>query len=260
MIRPGALLMGVVMGVVSTGTYYGLELLPPGLIPPPLGRAVAHQAPEAPAHPEPAPVVVAAAAPAPAPTTTESPPPAPAPAAAEAPPAASVTAPAAEQPAAVASVEAAPEAAPQPESPAAPQPASAEPQEAEAVAKTESPAPVAKPAPEADVIKPWWPDPTTMPTNQLKLQYAGQVQGQPAIALLFSAAPKIDTLQQHASILASNGQPVAGEWVPGKNPKLVVFSGLAPGRYTVILQSQVADQQGYMLGATLQGPVYIKAP
>ena len=38
MIKPAALLMGVVMASLATGTYYGLDLLPPGLIPPPLGR------------------------------------------------------------------------------------------------------------------------------------------------------------------------------------------------------------------------------
>ena len=108
------------------------------------------------------------------------------------------------------------------------------------------------------MLKPWWPDPSTMPANQLKLQYAGQVQGQPAIALLFSAPLKIETLAGNVSVLASDGAAVAGEWTIGKNPKLAVFSGLRPGRYTVILQPQVADQQGFMLGATLKGPVYIK--
>jgi hypothetical protein len=97
-----------------------------------------------------------------------------------------------------------------------------------------------------------------MPPNQLKLTYAGQVSGQGAIALLFSAPLKVDTLKSHASVRTAKGDAVSGEWTLGKNPKLAVFKGLAPGRYTVILQPQVADEKGYMLGQTLRGPVYIK--
>ena len=269
MIKAGGLVMGVVMGAVSAGTYYGLDLLPPGSIPPPLGRVVAPEEPAAPA-PEPAPPMAVAAAPAPAPAAEvpvteqdlaeEPPPPAPAPASvADEPEAAPESAAAAPDP------EPAPAPAPAPAAEPAPKPAPA-PEPAESVAKAESAspppasAPAARKAPEADVIKPWWPDPATMPETQLKLKYAGQVQGQPALALLFSAALKLDTLKQHATILGATGEAVAGEWTLGKNPALAVFSGLAPGRYTVILQPPIADQKGYMLGATLKGPVYIKEP
>ena len=97
-----------------------------------------------------------------------------------------------------------------------------------------------------------------MPANQLKLQYAGQVQGQTAIALLFTAPLKLETMKEFASIRAANGEAVAGEWTLANNPKMAVFGGLAPGRYTVILQPQISDQQGYMLGLTLKGPVYVQ--
>ena len=97
-----------------------------------------------------------------------------------------------------------------------------------------------------------------MPANQLKLQYAGQVQGQTAIALLFTAPLKLETMKEFASIRSANGEVVAGEWTLAKNPRMAVFAGLAPGRYTVILQPQISDQQGFMLGTTLKGPVYVQ--
>ena len=240
MIKPGALLMGAVMAVVSTGTYYGLELLPAGFIPPPLGRVVA-QEPAAPVAPPPTQVAaVAPAAPAPAEPQPE-PQPAPAPAA---------------------PVVAAPQAPAEPvEAPAAEaKPAEAPVAEPSAPAETASAAPASMPAPaaDADAIKQWWPEPSTMPANQLKLQYAGQVQGQGAIALLFTSALKLETLKEFGVIRSASGDIVPGEWTLAKNPKMAVFDGLAPGRYTVILQPQVSDQQGFMLGATLKGPVYIK--
>jgi len=235
MIKSGALLMGVVMGAVSTGTYFGLEWLPAGVIPPPLGRAVAQEV-AAPA--QPARSAVTAPAPAPAPV-------------AEAPVAAAASAPAA--PAAPAPAEA-------PATPAEPAAAEAPAEPTEAPNTTASAPPAAAPRPtaEADALKQWWPEPSTLPASQLKLQYAGQVQGQAAIALLFTAPLKLETMKEFASVRSGNGEVVAGEWTLARNPKMAVFSGLAPGRYTVILQPQISDQQGYMLGMTLKGPVYVQ--
>jgi hypothetical protein len=272
MIKPGALVMGVVMAAVSAGTYYGLELLPPGVIPPPIGRVVAEQKP---AEPTPAPPPVASAAPmepAPAPATEaepteqdlaeEPPPPAAEPAADKPDPAPAAAA--EPEPAPAPAAAPPPKAAEAPKPAAKPAPAPAPEQEPEQKPETVASAPPAssapaKKSPESDVIKPWWPtDTSKMPATQLKLQYAGQVQGQGAIALLFSAPLKIDTVKSHAAVRNAKGETVGGEWALGKNPKLAVFKGLAPGRYTVILQPQIADQQGYMLGQTLKGPVYIK--
>lgn len=291
MIKPAALVMAVVMGAVSAGTYYGLNLLPPGLLPEPIGRAQKPEPPkpgtstfapgatdtaaaaEAPVQPKPVaeqPVTEQDLAEDPAPAE-------PAPTAqAQAEPAPAEPAPA--EPAPAPEPEAAPAPAPKPQKRAA---APAE----EPAARTERPpvtivdgrkesateAPTetasAEPArptkaapPEADVIKPWWPDASKMPANQLKLQYAGQVQGEQAIALLFSAPLNLETVKQHAQIKTASGQPVKGSWQLGKNPRLVVFRGLDSGRYTVILAPQVADAQGFMLGQTLKGPVYIQAP
>ena len=92
------------------------------------------------------------------------------------------------------------------------------------------------------------------------LPHAGQVQGEQAIALLFSAPLNVDSLKQHAQVKTLSGGDVKGEWELGKNPRLAVFRGVGTGRYTVILEPQVADVKGFMLGTPLQGPVYIQAP
>lgn len=292
MIKPAALIMAVTMGAVSAGTYFGLDLLPPGLLPEPIGRAqkpesakpgvdsVAGEQAAAAAPVQPAP----AAAPAEQPVTeqdlAEEPPP-PEPAAAPV----------------VAQAQAEPEPAPEPEPvPAAPARKPEPYKPGPALADTPAPARAAAPKqrppvtvvrkagedtpapdstqvasaevprqskpkpPEADVIKPWWPDASQLPANQLKLQYAGQVQGEQAVALLFSAPLNLETLRQHAQIKTGTGQPVSGDWQLGKNPRLAVFRGLASGRYTVILSPQIADSKGFMLGQTLQGPVYIQPP
>jgi hypothetical protein len=278
MIKPGALVMAVLMTGVTAGTYYGLELLPPGMLPEPLGRSAAKDAHAAPAPAAPTQTASAGAA---------APPPPPAPAAeepvteqdlAEEPPpkesapvatAAAEPEPAPEPAAAPPPAEDTPPALREPEADAAPKP--------KAAARKPAPAPEAAPAaeaaptdsanaapvkakpPESDVIKPWWPDPAKMPAEQLKLQYAGQVQGEQAIALLFSAPLKVDTLKQYARINSAGGEAVSGQWELGKNPRLAIFRGVQPGRYTVVLQPQIADEKGFMLGTTLKGPVYIQA-
>ena len=276
MIRPSALAMGVVMASLTAGTYYGLDLLPPGLLPPPIGRAVAAETASTTKPAEPV-AVAQAAAPAPAPAEeapteadlAEEPVPAqPAPAAppeqadaaaheAESEPATPDPATAAAAPAPPPQAEETPKAAEPPAPKPTPKavPAEQKTEVASAAPATQEPA---KAPPPADVIKPWWPDPSKMPANQLKLQYAGQVKDQSAIALLFTSAVKLETLQQHAQVKDAKGQTVAAQWTAGRNPALAVLDGLAPGRYTVILQPQVADQKGYMLGVTLQGPVYVK--
>lgn len=284
MIKPSALAMGVVMASLAAGTYYGLDLLPPGLLPPPIGRAIAQEA-EAPKAAEPV-EVARASAPAPEPAPAEQAPteqdlaeePAPAPAepapaaepadaaaneaepAAEPAPATAAAPQPAPEPAAPAQKAAAPAPKPaaEPKTAAAPAPAKPAPQKTEVASAAPATQEPAKAPPAADVIKPWWPDPSKMPANQLKLQYAGQVKDQNAIALLFTSPLKLDTVQQYAQVKNAKGDTVEGKWTPGKNPALAVLSGLEPGRYTVILQPQIADQKGYMLGVTLKGPVYVK--
>lgn len=263
MVKSGALVMGVVMASVSAATYYVLEMLPPGTIPPPLGRIVVAEAATAtPAAPVPvaaaAPVEPTQAAPEPAaavePAVTEQdlaeepPPPAAEPVVDEpdTAPAAAAPAPAAVEPPAQ---KPAPKLAEKP---------AAEPAPAEAAAPAPAPAPVRKA--ESEPIKPWWPDPATLPDTQLKLVSATQVKGQPAIALLFATPINLESLKAQARVATSAGTMAAGEWEAGKTPRLAVFRSVDPGRYTVILRPQLADAEGRTLGTLLRGPVEIKGP
>ncbi len=280
MIRPGAIVMTVLMSAVTVGVYFGLDYLPQDLVP---GvHKQKEQAAEAPAE-SPASVAEQSAAPSAANPQSaavaeedlaEDPAPAaePAAAASPAPSAASTVdydpAPGgAGVPVEEEAASAAPSAAPSPSADETPPPTADEAparkpvKVAKAAQADDSPARPVKPkAPEADLIKPWWPDPASMSTNQLKLQYAGQVQNEQAIALLFSAPLNLDTLKQHAEVRDATGDTLqAAQWELSKNPRMAVLRGLKPGRYTVILEPTVADAQGYMLGAAMQGPVYIQA-
>lgn len=265
MIKPGALVMAVLMTGITAGTYYGLDYAPPELLGTTLGRAPkAGPVPPGNQSVVPAPVTPVAEpqqlAQAEAPMTEQD--------LAEPPPesATPATEPAPVEPAA-ASAPAEPTPEPAATPPPAPAPKASAPAKPKAPTKAApaprqaEPAEPAKPRPpNADVIKPWWPDPTKMPADQLKLQYAGQVQGEEAIALLFSAPVNLESVKQHASIVDRAGTAVAGQWELGKNPRLAVFRGVKPGRYTVVLKPAIAAAQGFMLGTTLQGPVYIQNP
>jgi hypothetical protein len=278
--------MTVLMSAVAVGVYFGLDYLPQDMVPG-VGKhkeqAAAKPADEKP--PVEDPVAPPAATDQSAVVTEEDlaeepPPTQPEQAAAPGtvpsgtstvdydPPAGGAGVPVEEEETAAAAPAAAPEAAPAPAPEPEPEPAETPPpvekppvKVAKAPRADDSPSRPVKPAaPEADVIKPWWPDPATIPANQLKLQYAGQVQNEHAIALLFSSPLNLDTLKQHAEVRTSNGDPVtAGQWELAKNPRMAVLRGVKPGRYTVILAPTIADTSGFALGAKLQGPVYIQA-
>ena len=295
MIKPSALILAAAMAAVSTGTYFGLDLLPEGALPEPIGRVPKVAPPDPGVKPQQQEVASAAAAapaqPAPEPAPAEQPvteqdlaeePPPETPAPQPEPTAQAQAAPQPEP-------EPAAEPAPEPAKPAAkaytpppalvdePAPAKTKPAAAPkkqvtivredsaptqtaSAASAEAPKASKPKPPDADVIKPWWPDSSKVPANQLKLQYAGQVQGEQAIALLFSAPLNIESVKQHAQIKTQTGQDVQGGWELGKNPRLAVFRGVQSGRYTVILAPQIADSKGFMLGQKLQGPVYIQPP
>lgn len=295
MIRPGAIVMTVLMTAVAVGVYFGLDYLPQDMVPG-MGKQKEQAAaqpgdekpqvdllasgvedPIAPATADNQSAVVTeedlAEEPPPteaAPAMMASPPPSAASTVDYDPPAGGAGVPVEEEIASAAPVAAAPKPAPTPKP--APKPASvsapaAEPAPAQQPAKvakaapvSESPRELVKKAPQADVIKPWWPDPATIPANQLKLHYAGQVQNELAIALLFSAPLNLETLKQHAQVRNSVGDLVmTAQWELAKNPRMAVLRGVGAGRYTVILAPAVADSNGFLLGMALQGPVYIQA-
>lgn len=129
-------------------------------------------------------------------------------------------------------------------------------------AEAASPAPRAKTpnksAPKAvvaasDALKAWWP----APSGGFGLVYAGQPKGEAAIALLFSAQPGEGALNQSVKVYDQHGELVSGTWEAAANPRLAVFRGLKPGRYTVVVDAGLADAQGQSLGQPLHGPVYV---
>ena len=120
-------------------------------------------------------------------------------------------------------------------------------------APTASSVAAAQAMPKADALKPWWPG----SSGGFGLVYAGQPKGEQAIALLFSGTPSTDALNQSVKVYDAKGQAVSGSWEAASNPRLAVLRGLAPGRYTVVLDGALADSQGQALGKPLHGPVYV---
>lgn len=108
-------------------------------------------------------------------------------------------------------------------------------------------------SPASDALKAWWP----AASGGFSLVYAGQPKGEQAIALLFSSAPGEGALNQSVKVYDQRGALVSGSWEASANPRLAVFRGLKPGRYTVVVEAGLADSQGQSLGQDLHGPVYV---
>ncbi len=162
--------------------------------------------------------------------------------------------------------------APEPEPPA---PASSSADAASPVA-TESPKPVvaasvSKPAkpkarrtakgsssPGSDVISSWWPATDKQTADKLNVVYAGEAATEKSVVLMFSSAMGDPAAAgRNIQLLSARGGAVNGAWTAGNNPRLLVFKGVKPGRYTVILKPELADAGGKALGSELHGPVYV---
>lgn len=109
-------------------------------------------------------------------------------------------------------------------------------------------------SPGTDALRAWWTAPSS---GEFGLVYAGQAKGESAIALLFSGTPADSALNQSVKVYDAKGTLVSGNWEAAANPRLAVFRGLKPGRYTVVVEPSVADSSGKSLGKTQHGPVYI---
>lgn len=236
--KSAGMVVGAVMVAVAGGVYYGLDRLIP--------RQTAEEPSVAVANTAVTPAPAAAVAIEPSVTATEA-------VAAEPEPVAEPV----EEVAAEPEPESAPEPEPEPEVVAAVQAPAPKP-------TTRAPAPleprpvVRNAPPAADLITPWWPNPKTMPRSQLKLLYAGQTQGDRAIALLFSEKLDPDSLKQNAIVRNTDGTLATGRWTLGKNERLATFKLQGRGRYTVVLKPGLADVTGHILGTPLQGPVYVQ--
>jgi hypothetical protein len=234
--------------------------------PPPTGAAPA-EAPK-PATPEPAPSQPAPSEPAPAPAETAKPTsqssqqallvpepaPTPTPKAAPTPapqptPETTVPAPAPEKPAA-------PPPKPAPEKPAAaPKPTPAPPP---ATAAAPAPTPKKTTPPATEATARWWGDPKEQDPRKLNVSYAGQAAGQKGIALLFNGTFASAGVANWIKVTDANGKSAPGHWELGASPKMLVYKGIGPGRYTVTLSPDLKDAQGKTLGRRLSGIVAVQ--
>lgn len=111
----------------------------------------------------------------------------------------------------------------------------------------------ASPPPAAQVLRSWW---SSTAADPFAVEYVGQVQGQRAIAILFSR--DVSDPAGNLKLIGTDGKALDGGWKTGNSPRLLVRSDLKPGRYTVIIEQQLASADGQSLRLPLRGPIYIQ--
>ncbi|HKY93313.1 MAG TPA: hypothetical protein VJM11_19835 [Nevskiaceae bacterium] len=150
--------------------------------------------------------------------------------------------------------------------PAEPEPASAE--SAPTAVSERATAPAPKPAAKAskpraakvsakkpEALTAWWPSERT--ADRLHLTYAGEAAFGSAIAVLFDRPlTSADSANRHIQVLDATGSPVKGAWALASNKQMVVFPARS-GRYTLVVQGELADGNGKTLGTSLRGPVAV---
>jgi hypothetical protein len=109
--------------------------------------------------------------------------------------------------------------------------------------------------PDADAITAWWPKTDQQSSTHLNLVYAGEAAFDDAAVVMFSS-PVDPSAGGHIQVLDSHGRAVKGSWERGGNPRMLLFK-TKPGRYTLVLSSDLADTSGKTLGTGLHGPVYV---
>lgn len=109
-----------------------------------------------------------------------------------------------------------------------------------------------------DTISAWWPAASKVSSDRLSLVYAGEAASEKAVVLMFASdLGDAATAGSNITVLDDKGAPAGGTWSAGGNPRLLVYRGVKPGRYTVILKPTLADASGKTLGGELHGPVYV---
>ncbi len=103
---------------------------------------------------------------------------------------------------------------------------------------------------------PWWPRRST--PGRLNLLYARQAPGQRAVVLLFDTYfANIAVVSARLRLLDAGARPVAGNWAFGGSRRMLIFGGLAPGRYTVSVAPELVNESGQALGLPLRGTVTV---
>lgn len=110
----------------------------------------------------------------------------------------------------------------------------------------------------SDAVSSWWPKAGTQSADRLSLVYAGEAASEKAVVLMFgSTFSDAAAAGSQIKLVDAKGASPSGTWELGRNPRLLVFKGVTPGRYTVILKPTLADAAGKTLGTELVGPVYV---
>lgn len=102
----------------------------------------------------------------------------------------------------------------------------------------------------------WWA--STAGNDRFGVKYVAQPAGQPALLIHFTRDVSGDAATQGIKLIDSNGKPVEAAWQQGSDPRTVIASNLKPGRYTVVLESQLASAAGEPLGQELRGKTRIR--
>lgn len=157
---------------------------------------------------------------------------------------------------------------PAPKPTPAPETTTAAAKPAPAPAPKPTPAPAAKPAPTTtasaapkatpDVPARWWGDPKEQDPRRLNLSYAGQAAGGKGIALLFTGTFVSAGVANWIKVSDASGKAAGGHWEIGSSPKMLVYKGMTPGKYTVTLAPDLKDAQGKILGRKLSGAVTVQ--
>lgn len=111
-------------------------------------------------------------------------------------------------------------------------------------------------APAVDALRPWWNQSAS--DDRFGVQYVGQAADQPALVIRFSRQVTDPAAAQNIKLIGANGEAVAANWAQGQSPNVLYAPNLQPGRYTVVIDPQMASADGQSLGTQLHGPTYIR--
>ena len=106
-----------------------------------------------------------------------------------------------------------------------------------------------------DAFRVWW-SMIGRRTGRVTLNYVGEAAFDRAIVLMFSNNVTA-AAGEYIQVLDSHGKKAPGAWEVGtKNPRMLIFKA-HPGRYILMLSSDLVDASGNPLGENVDGPVYV---
>jgi hypothetical protein len=102
---------------------------------------------------------------------------------------------------------------------------------------------------------PWWGP--SVSNDRFGVKYVAQAADQPALLIRFSRDVSSDAATQSIK-LSKGGKPVETAWQQGSDPRTLIAPNLKPGRYNVVIESQLASAAGESLGTQLKGKAIIR--